>query len=349
MSVKALTWAFEQPVNATEKVVLLALADHADEHGVCWPSISLLVKRAHVGERTVQRAIQSLEDNGFVIRERRVRENGSDTSNLYRLMLSKVSQSVSAEISVDQRGSRGVKLAPHEGGVTQTGGEGVTQTGGEDGLDDTPRTIIKNRQKEPSDISYDEGFAEFWAAYPKRPNNSKAAAKKKYILARKNKVPHVIIMAGLRDYAAMRNKAVAEGDSPHFTQMAETWLNKAGWENDYSIPNNYQAAVQSSAPMASDEDLDAVIKFFPGHVGKRDEAKKLLAAEMTGGVTLQDICVAAEKYKLFCKGPPYEDRKTTPSMLEPWLKFKWREMEAYEFCRVGADRIRTVRPIQRKP
>jgi hypothetical protein len=70
---------------------------------------------------------------------------------------------------------------------------------------------------------------------------------------------------------------------------------------------------------------------------------------MTGVVILQDICVAAEKYKLFCKGPPYEDRKTTPSMLEPWLKFKWREMNGYEFCRVGADRIRTVRPIQRKP
>lgn len=197
-------------------------------------------------------------------------------------------------------------------------------------------------------ISYDEDFAEFWAAYPKRPNNSKAAAKVKYILARKRGVSHETIMAGLKEYAAMRNAAVANGDNPHFTKMAETWLNKAGWENDYSVPEGYQVTVQPSVPMASDEDLDAVIRFFPGHVGKREEAKRLLAAEMTGGIGLHDICLAAEKYKLFCKGPPYEDRKTTPSMLEPWLKFKWREMNGYEFCRVGADRIRTVRPIQRK-
>ena len=339
MSVKALTWAFEQPINATEKVVLLALADHANEDGLCWPSISLLVKRAHVGERTVQRAIQSLEDAGFIARERRVRENGSDTSNLYRLIFDKVSHGVSG----------GVKLAPHEGGVTQTGGEGVTQTGGEGGPDDTPRTIIKNRKKEPSVISYDADFADFWSAYPKRPNNSKAAAKVKYTLARKRGVSHETIMAGLKEYAAMRNAAVANGDNPHFTKMAETWLNKAGWENDYSVPEGYQVTVQPSIPMASDEDLDAVIRFFPGHVGKREEAKRLLMAEMTGGIGLHDICLAAEKYNLFCKGPPYEDRKTTPSMLEPWLKFKWREMNGYEFCRVGADRIRTVRPIQRKP
>ena len=53
---------------------------------------------------------------------------------------------------------------------------------------------------------------------------------------------------------------------------------------------------------------------------------------------------AARKYTLFCKGPPYEDRKIAPAMLETWLKFKWREMDGYEFCTVGPDRIRTVRP-----
>ena len=87
---------------------------------------------------------------------------------------------------------------------------------------------------------------------------------------------------------------------------------------------------------------------YPGHIGERDRAKKLMAAELSKGVSLNEICMAADKYKLFCKGPPYEDRRITPSMLEPWLQFKWREMDAYEFCKVGADRIRTVRPIKVK-
>jgi hypothetical protein len=322
MSVKALTWAFEQPISATEKVVLLALADHANESGLCWPSIAVLVQRAHVGERTVQRALQSLEDGGFIARERRQRENGSDTSNLYRLMFDRVSQRVSG----------GVNLAPH-GGVTQTGGEGVTGTGGEGVTQTVPRTVSKNHQKEPSDISADAEFDIFWAAYPKRPNNPKAPAKKKYLAARKRNVSHETIMAGVNAYAATRvNK------DPEFTAQAVTWLNQERWATDFGSP-----ADAGTAPQATDEQLEALLAAYSGHVGERDRAKQLLAAELAKGAAISTIIDAAYKYRLFCKGPPYEDRKITPVMLETWLRFKWREMDAYEFCTVGPDRVRTVR------
>jgi len=200
-------------------------------------------------------------------------------------------------------------------------------------------TTSETTSETTQDISYDQDFAEFWSTYPKRPNNSKAAAKKKYILARKRGVPHVIIMAGVRDYAAARNKAVADGDSLTYTQMAETWLNKECWENDYNPPADVK-----KEPVATDGELFDLAAEYPGHIGSYGVAQKLLADELSKGATIEALCEAARKYKLFCKGPPYEDRKIAPAMLEQWLKFKWREMDGYEFCTVGPDRIKTVRP-----
>lgn len=338
MSVKALTWAFDQPISATEKVVLLALADHANDCGECWPSVSLLMQRAYVGERTVQRALQSLENSGFIARERRQRENGSDTSNLYRLMLTKVSQGVSAEISGEQRRAGGVNLAPHpkKEGVTQTGGEGVTQTGGEGGLHDTPRTVRKNHKKEPSYILVDTDFDAFWAAYPKRTphSNPKAPARAAYLAARKRGVPRETIMAGVNAYSASVNDS-----DPKYIAQAVTWLNQKRWEDDHASP----AGVKKE-PVATDGELFDLAAEYPGHIGSYGVAQKLLADELSKGATIEALCEAARKYKLFCKGPPYEDRKIAPAMLENWLKFKWREMDGYEFCTVGPDRIKTVRP-----
>lgn len=60
MSVRIMTavWAADLP--ATEKLVLLALADQANDDGHCWPSAMTIAKKCGQGERTVRRAIQSL-------------------------------------------------------------------------------------------------------------------------------------------------------------------------------------------------------------------------------------------------------------------------------------------------
>lgn len=327
MSVKAITWAFDRPVSATEKVVLLALADHADEHGMCWPSISLLVKRAHVGERTVQRALQSLEDGGFIARERRQRENGSDTSNLYLLNMDG-SQRKPTDTSVTKGG---VNLAPHavHGGVIQTGGEGVTQTGGEGGLHDTPRTIIKNRNIEPPSISADAEFAAFWAAYPKRPNNPKQPAIRKYVHARQVlKVSHETLVNGAKAYAASR-----AGEDPRYTAQAVTWLNQRRWDDEYVSP----AEAKKPEPLADEEDFKLIKDAFPGTVGDENRAKANLAAELVKGTALSEIVMAAKKYALYIKQMRQKSMDIAASTLDAWLKFKWREMDAYYIYRNPAD------------
>lgn len=87
MSVKAMAWAYEQRVgHAVRKSVLIALADAADDTGLCWPSIKRIAWMAEVNERTVQRHVRDLEAMGLLAVDRsRVRDNGASSSNAYQL------------------------------------------------------------------------------------------------------------------------------------------------------------------------------------------------------------------------------------------------------------------------
>lgn len=314
MSFSAMAWASKQKTKtASQKLVLLMLANYADDTDKCWPSKKTLSEVCCMAKSAICSNILQLEQAGFIRVEKR------EGTSSYIWLNTGVLQE-----------DRGCPVKGQVVSVKRTGG--VLQ-------EDTNLSYTLSTEPITETISYDQDFAEFWSTYPKRPNNSKAAAKKKYILARKRGVPHVIIMAGVRDYATARNKAVADGDSPTYTQMAETWLNKECWENDYNPPADVK-----KEPVATDGELFDLAAEYPGHIGSYGVAQKLLADELSKGATIEALCEAARKYKLFCKGPPYEDRKIAPAMLEQWLKFKWREMDGYEFCTVGPDRIKTVRP-----
>ena len=87
MSVRASTWAWRQTVRSTERLVLVALADMANDHGVCWPSVATLARRCVKSTRTVQRALQTLTSANLICCELRQRPDGSTTSNRYVLQL----------------------------------------------------------------------------------------------------------------------------------------------------------------------------------------------------------------------------------------------------------------------
>lgn len=313
MSFTAMAWASKQKVkSSSQKLVLLMLANYADDQDKCWPSKQTLAEMCCMSKSGICKIITQLEIAGFLVIEKR-----DGTSSIIRLNMG---------------------VHPVDRGCPRSGQGVSTQwTGGVHPVD----TILSINQLDDTiigkDISVDLEFDEFWAAYPKRPNNPKTTAKKKYVKIRKQNVSHETIVNAAKKYAAMR-----AGEDPKFTAQAVTWLNQWRFEDDYSM----DGGAVSPEPKASEEELNKLVAVYPGHIGDREKAKKLLKSEMAKGVNLDEICGAAQKYSLFCKGPPYEDRRITPSMLEPWLQFKWREMDAYEFCRVGADRIKTVRPIK---
>lgn len=64
--VMSLVWAIELP--DSQKIVLLALADSANDEGHCWPSMRSLVGKCSKGERTVQGVIKELVDAGHLTR-----------------------------------------------------------------------------------------------------------------------------------------------------------------------------------------------------------------------------------------------------------------------------------------
>lgn len=81
MSIEMLNWVFLLEMESpTDKSVLLALANHADPEGYCWPSVRRLCLYTALSERTVQNALRRLEDAGLIGTTER-----SGTSTMYRL------------------------------------------------------------------------------------------------------------------------------------------------------------------------------------------------------------------------------------------------------------------------
>lgn len=63
-----MTAVWDIPLPDSEKIVLLALADCANDEGHCWPSMATLARKCSKSDRTVQAAIKSLVDNGHLTR-----------------------------------------------------------------------------------------------------------------------------------------------------------------------------------------------------------------------------------------------------------------------------------------
>lgn len=70
MSIKLMTAVWDrEDLSSTQKLVLLSLADWANDEGLCWPSIDRVAKKSSLKKRAVQLAIRSLEEMQFIRRE----------------------------------------------------------------------------------------------------------------------------------------------------------------------------------------------------------------------------------------------------------------------------------------
>jgi DNA-binding transcriptional MocR family regulator len=68
------------------KLVYFYLCDRCDKRGVCWPSIRRIGLDLSLSRSTVKRAVRDLEQAGYILAETAYRENGSFTSNRYRIL-----------------------------------------------------------------------------------------------------------------------------------------------------------------------------------------------------------------------------------------------------------------------
>lgn len=85
MSHEATNWAYKLDLPMSQKFVLIALADRADEHHSCFPGQKSLATMVGSSVETVRRALIGLEHAGLIRRERRNRASGYRTSDRYVL------------------------------------------------------------------------------------------------------------------------------------------------------------------------------------------------------------------------------------------------------------------------
>jgi len=85
MSLKVITWAWTVSLPPAPKLVLMALADEADDRGFCFPSHRHLANKCSISERSVRRMIGLLAAHHHLSIEHRFKKDRARTSNGYRL------------------------------------------------------------------------------------------------------------------------------------------------------------------------------------------------------------------------------------------------------------------------
>ena len=86
MSISLMTDVWRLPLQASRKMVLLALADNANDEGTdCWPSIGKLVEKCSMSERSIQVHLSGLEDSGYIKRHERLGRSNKFTIYVERI------------------------------------------------------------------------------------------------------------------------------------------------------------------------------------------------------------------------------------------------------------------------
>ena len=106
MSLEASNWVWSlEDISPTRKLVMLCIANFADEHHQSFPSNSYIAKKVNLKDpKGVQRIIKELESLGYIKRDPRFKEEKggkrAQTSNLYTLLIPQGLHSTSPHRSV---------------------------------------------------------------------------------------------------------------------------------------------------------------------------------------------------------------------------------------------------------
>ncbi len=76
---------YDSDLSHRARTVYMYLKDRAGSQMTCWPAIPTIARDLNLSRSTVKRALEDLYQAGWLEKESRWRENGSHSSNLYRL------------------------------------------------------------------------------------------------------------------------------------------------------------------------------------------------------------------------------------------------------------------------
>ena len=202
MSIKAVSWAFEQKLDdPIGKLVLIGICDRYNpDVGYAWPSVAWLADVADCSHRTAQNKIKLLVELGFVTKSY-VREGNTNLKNRYRLPLFEGGAN-----------GAGVQELVHEGG------ELSVHEGGAGSVHPNNKNVINNKY-------IPIWFSKCWENSPKR--IGKKAALRAYKAALKDTDADTLL-AGIKAYSA---KVKSEQTDEKYICHPVTWLNQGRWED----------------------------------------------------------------------------------------------------------------------
>lgn len=262
------------------KIILIKLADQANDDGVCWPSYETIAKACEITKRSVITHIQKLEDQGFLRIEKRYNKSaGKNYSNRYHLTLYKGSENRSL-VQMAAGGSEGDSLGSENGALGSEGDspEPINEPINESiNKEYTDCSLLNSNQKlndadaQNPDASLsntfnsnignkadDFTFDEFWEMYDRKIERKKCEAK----FARLTIEVKELIKATLPKYLEITKDGRPQRKHP------STYLNNECWNDDLSalafndkpasgsVINTYHPSHTPAAPTATNTTVE---------------------------------------------------------------------------------------------
>ena len=222
MSFQAMTAAIKiRGVSPSEKLLLLALANYADETGNCWPSQTRLADDTCMSSRTVRTLLASLETVGYIAREQRRRPDGYRATDQITLRFAQAEEFSPENISPEKKRKsqrKSATISPERISPPTTF-EPIIEPIIEPAL---RGELLKASQE----TEFSAAFETFWKGYPSK--KSKRDAWKAWGPALKRAGTLAALIDGV-ETAKRSSRQWREGFVPH----PATWLRADGWLDEY--------------------------------------------------------------------------------------------------------------------
>lgn len=88
MSIKLMNLIFEKETHTSgsKRLVLLAIADNANDDGVCWPSLATIAHKANISREYTKQLVKELEEEGYLEITHRKNPDNRYATNIYKVI-----------------------------------------------------------------------------------------------------------------------------------------------------------------------------------------------------------------------------------------------------------------------
>lgn len=254
-----MTWAWQIPVKSNQKLILLALSDHADDNGKCWPGIEGLAEKCGLSRSAVIEHIQFLTELNLISTQKQHDENGYRRPSLYVLNLSLSPESLSRDF-LSRENLRRESLSRKNHVLSPDLPMSQVQILDGNNINRHKANVIESKicpkvqKADISDVSLDTvPFVQFWTIYPKQGRQKK---KRSMAIWARNKLDSKleIILADVKQRSVEHAQWI-NGFIPH----ASTYLNGEYWRDEIV---KVSETIKTTEPKTLSEKNDLALQEF---------------------------------------------------------------------------------------